>query len=132
MVSSVLYLFMCIYYGYTLCISFSLGQTASIKKFFFFFFFFCALWRICLKGIFFMNKGFDAYSFPCEMGSIAPWGKLHSENQSSCDPLCVCFFFLISITKVEFCEYVCNLLVCLMKFGWCHPLHRWSEILLIT
>lgn len=27
------------------------------------------------------------------------------------------FFFLISITKVEFCEYVCNLLVCLMKFG---------------
>lgn len=102
------------------------------KVFFLFFFFFCALWRICLKGIFFMNKGFDAYSFPCEMGSIAPWGKLHSENQSSCDPLCVCFFFLISITKVEFCEYVCNLLVCLMKFGWCHPLHRWSEILLIT
>lgn len=134
MVSIVMYLLMCIYYVYTLCISFSLGQTASFKKKIFFFF--CALWRICLEGIFFMNKGFDAYSFLCEMGSIVPWGKLHSENQSSCDPLCVlfCFFvcFLSLLHKLNFAEFVCNLLVCLMKFGWGHLLHCWSEILLIT
>lgn len=75
---------------YILCIhiiyKLSLGQTASFKFFFF------ALWWICWKGIFFTNKGFDAYSFLCEMGSIVPWGKLHSENQSSCDPLRVLFF----------------------------------------
>lgn len=100
---------MCIHYVYTLCISFSLGQTASFKKKIFFFF--GALWRICLKGIFFMNKGFDAYSFLCEMGSSVPWGKLHSENQSSCDPLCVFFLNLyytswILLNMFVICRFV--------------------------
>ena len=90
------------------------------------FFFFFALWWICLKGIFFMNKGFDAYSFLCEMGgSIVPWGKLHSANQSSCDPLCL---FKSLSYKLNFADHVCDLLV-LFNEVWLMPsfaLLKWN------
>lgn len=96
---------MCIYCIYTLYTSLSLGQTTS-----FFFFFPLPYDEFVLKGIFFVNKGFDASSFLCEMGSSVPWGKLHRENQSSCDPLCVCAFKSL-LYKLTFADHVCNLLV---------------------
>lgn len=73
-----------------------------------------------LKGIFFMNKGLDASSFPCEMAGVVPWGKLHSERQSGCDPLRVYASqsLLYTLTRAD---HVCNCVGCLMKFGWCHP-----------
>lgn len=58
---------MCIYCVYTLYTSLSLGQTTS-----FFFFFLLPYDEFVLKGIFFMNKGFDASPFLCEMGSTVP------------------------------------------------------------
>lgn len=70
MVSIVMYLLMCIYYVYTLCISFSLGQTASFKKNCFFLF--MRLMTNLFGGHFLHDKGCDAYSFLCEMGSIVP------------------------------------------------------------
>lgn len=87
---------------------------------------FFALWWICLKGIFFMNKGFDAYSYLCEIGgSIVPWGKLHSANQSSCDPLCL---FKSLSYKLNFADHVCDLLV-LFNEVWLMPsfaLLKWN------
>lgn len=78
------------------------------------------------EGRFLLEQRLWCIFLLCEMGSIVPWGKLHSENQSSCDPQCV-YIFSHSFYKINFADHVCNLLVCLLKFGWCHPLPCWCE-----
>lgn len=77
------YIYIYILCIYTLSTSLSLGQTT----FFFFSFPFLPYDEFVLKGIFSTNKGLDASSFPWGVGGAVPWGKLHSERQSGCDPL---------------------------------------------
>lgn len=58
-------------------------------------------------------------------GSIVPWGKLHSANQSSCDPLCL---FKSLSYKLNFADHVCDLLV-LFNEVWLMPsfaLLKWN------
>lgn len=90
---------------------------------------FFALWWICLKGIFFMNKGFDAYSYLCEMGVVLfPEGSCTVQTSlvvTHSVYLSRCHTSWILLTMFVICWF------CLMKFGWCHLLHCWNEILLI-
>lgn len=71
---------------------------------FFFPFFFFALWWICLKGIFFTNKGFDASSFLCETGVVLfPEESCTVKTSLVVTHSCIYFFLNHCITQTEFC-----------------------------
>lgn len=137
------YICECVYAAYTHNIQAFSGPNCFIHFFFLFFFFsFLFLSLLCLmmnlfEGHFLQNKGFDAYSFLRETGVVL----FPEENCTVKTGLVVThsvfkffFFFFLShyhtnwilLTMFVICWFV------LTKFGWCHPLHCWSEILLIN
>lgn len=110
---------MCIYSVYTLCISFSLGQTALLLLF-------CLMMNLFEGHFFPMNEGFHTYPFHVK------WVFFPEESCTVKTSQVVTHLMFISkslIEKLNFADCICNLLICVMKFGWCHPLHCWNEIL---
>lgn len=113
---------MCIYYKYTIYSHFSGPNSVSFS------FSFSSPLLPLLPYDEFVWRAFSSWAkawmhipswffffFFCEMGNI-PWGKLRSENQSSYDPLRVCFFTLLS-HELSFAAHICCLPVCLVEFG---------------
>lgn len=63
-----------------------------------------------------MNKGFDAYSFLRETGVVLFPEESYIAKTSLVVTHSVYFFKSVSC-KLNFADRVCNLLVCLTKFG---------------
>ena len=108
---------------YTVCTHYM--QAFSGPNCFILFFFFCLMMNL-FEGHFLHEQRLWCIFLSMWNGvSIVPWGKLHSANQSSCDPLCL---FKSLSYKLNFAVHVCDLLV-LFNEVWLMPsfaLLKWN------